>query len=39
VTPLVISYRALPSSYPHGFRPGPPVGLAGVHLYTDHNSY
>jgi len=39
VIPSVIGYRALPSSYPHDFKPGPSVGLVGVHQFTDRNSY
>jgi len=38
-TPSVISHRALPFIYSCSFRPGPPIGLAGVHLSTDRNSY
>ena len=32
MTPSVISYWALPFSYPCGTRSGPPIDLAGVHL-------
>jgi len=39
VTPPVISYSALPFSYPRSFRLGPPIVLAGVHLSSDCNSY
>jgi len=38
VTPPVISYRALSFSYPHGFRPGLRIGLAGVQLSIDRDN-
>ena len=36
--PVSYQLQGIALQYPRGFRPGPPVGLAGVHLSIDRNS-